>query len=189
MSSQVASLVSLVVALIAVCVAAWQIRSNVVRAKKANVLPAISESIGEFRSMEFRARMRKLLSAAPASLHPGRFDEIPDDWREDAYQICYFFEYLAAFIAFDIIEESLIISLMGAHIVQVWAAMEPFTNSERRYRERTYPVDASTDFLPHLEWLVQRIQDLGGPRAPATLRSRVGIPPREPAEVAQVPEA
>lgn len=189
MSSQIASIVSLAVALIAVCVAAWQIRSNVVRAKKANVLPAISESIGEFRSQSFRASMRKLLSAAPASPQPGRFDEIPDDWREDAYRICYFFEYLAAFIAFDIIEESLIISLMGSQVVQVWTAMEPFTENERRYRERTYPVDASTDFLPHLEWLVGRIQELGGPRAPARLRSHVGIPPHQSVQVAQAPGA
>jgi hypothetical protein len=188
MSSQITSLISVVFALIAVCIAVWQVRSNVERAKKANVLDAISQSIGEFRSESFRGSMRNLLSNAPKS-PPGRFDEISADWREDAYTICYFFEYIAAFIGFDIIEGNLIISLMGSQIIQAWVAMEPFTESERRYREQTYPPDASIDFLPHFEWLVGRIRELGGSRAPSRLRSRFGVQPRRPLPAVQAPAA
>ena len=82
--------------------------------------------------------MRRLLSAAPMS-GPVRFDEIADDWREDAYRICYFFEYIGAFIAFDVIEESLTISLMGSQVVQVWSAMEPYTGVPRSWGATSPP--------------------------------------------------
>ncbi|HEY6497458.1 MAG TPA: hypothetical protein VIZ43_29620 [Trebonia sp.] len=150
--------------------------------------PWKAESIGEFRTQSFRASMRRLLSAAPTG-GPARFDEIADDWREDAYRICYFFEYIGAFIAFDVIEESLIISLMGSQVVQVWSAMKPYTESERLYRTREYPPDTSTDFLPHFGWLADRIEREGGAHAPERFHRGVGIPPQPPVAVTRTPAA
>jgi ferritin-like protein len=185
-ASQVLSVVSLVVALLAVSVAVWQIRSNVERSKKTSVIDVVADRVDEFRSDPFRASLRNMLSNSSAIPSGCPFEEIPETWRDDAYKICYYFENIAAFIVFDIIEEDLIISLMGSQIMQVWVTMGPFIESERRYRQHAFPPDASTDFLPHFQSLVNRIRDLGGTRAPSKLRARAGIRPPRPISVPDV---
>ena len=171
MPSQIIAIISLVVAL---SVAIWQVRVNIRRAKKANVLPVTSAAIEEFRSESFRESLQELIISAQRNPPPVvGFEQVADDWRKHAYKICYFFEYLGALILFDIVEEDLIISLMSTQALQVWEIIEPYRSAELAYRRNTLPPNVPNAFLPHYEWLVRRIGDMGGPEAPSMIREHI----------------
>jgi len=82
--SQIIAIISLVVAL---SVAIWQVRVNIRRAKKANVLPVTSAAIEEFRSESFRESLQELIISAQRNPPPVvGFEQVADDWRKHAYK-------------------------------------------------------------------------------------------------------
>jgi hypothetical protein len=175
MVSNVVSSASVAIALVAVAVATWQARTTARNAERTHTLPVVSEVWREFRSTEFRARINYLLINVPAVRGEHGFHSLPKEWRENAYEVCYFYDYLGALVAFDIIREELTISLWGTAIIQVWQAVEPFIVMEREHRRRTYPPGISPGFLVYYEDLVCRIRDRGGQDAARRIQQRSGL--------------
>jgi hypothetical protein len=103
------------------------------------------------------------------------FSALPQEWRENAYRVCYFFDYLGVLVEFSIIREELAISLWGTAIIQVWQAAESFILMERAYRKKTYPPGISPGFLVYYEDLVCRIIDRGGQDAARRIQQRAGL--------------
>lgn len=90
MLSEIVSLISVSVALVAVTVSAWQARANILNARHARSLPVLAESMGQFRAPEFRESVLRLIKApAQATLDDG-FESLPKDLKDDAYNVCYF---------------------------------------------------------------------------------------------------
>jgi len=78
-SSQIVSVISLLIALAAVCIAAWQVRTSARLTANSNSLPAITRVLDEWRSDIFRnhiANVKKHSSDTPTA---GGFDALPDE--------------------------------------------------------------------------------------------------------------
>src|SRR6266581_2262033 len=141
MESDVISVVSVLIAAVAVCIAAWQVRASAKSAERSNALPVLSEIFSEWRSSEFRASILYLLNETPEALSDEGFASLPETWREHAYKVCYFFDYVGVLVVRGIIGEEAIIGMMGTRITQVWRAVEPHVLAERQFRIQTYPPD------------------------------------------------
>jgi hypothetical protein len=96
-------------------------------------------------------------------------------WREDAYEVCYYFDYLGVLVSFGIIREELVISLWGTTIIQVWLAAEPLISKERAHRRITYSAGISPGFLVYYEDLVCRIMARGGRDAARQIQEQSGL--------------
>lgn len=173
--SNIVSLISVIAALAAVGISAWQVRASLRSAERSNAIPIISGAFQEFRSADFRESVSRLLLSAPRDAEEGGFDALEEGVREDAYRVCYFFDYLGTLTAFNIISEELIISVMGNRPMQVWSAMSSVIDSERRHRIATYPADTPTGFLVFYEHLVTRIIESGGKEAAREIQKRIGV--------------
>ncbi len=176
MLNEIVTLVSVLVALAAVGIAAWQVRASLRSAERTNALPVISETFQEFRTADFRASVSNLITHAPVNAPAGGFDALPEDVREDAYKVCYFFDYMGTLIAYGIISEGIVIGVMGTRVMQIWHAMWPTIESERDLRQGdSYPEDAPRGFLVYYEHLVARVVELDGRQAASNLQRGLGI--------------
>jgi hypothetical protein len=174
-ASETLSLVSVAIAISAVIVASWQVRATARSAERAHALPVVSEISSEFRSPKFRSSIHYLISQVPTSRGSHGFSSLSTEWRDHAYHVCYFFDYMGALVSFRIIREELAISLWGTAIIQVWQAAEPYIYLERAHRRKTYPPGISPGFLVYYEDLVCRIRDRGGHDAARRIQERSGL--------------
>jgi hypothetical protein len=175
METEIISIASVFIAAVAVCIATWQVRASAKNAERSNALPVLSEIFSEWRSPEFRMSILYLISETPAASSSEGFASLPEIWREHAYKVCYFLDYLGVLVVRDIIREETIIGMMGTRIIQVWRAIEPHILAERQYRIRTYPSDAPPGFLVYYEHLVACTINLGGHDAAIKIQRRDGV--------------
>ena len=175
MLSEIISLISVILALVAVCVSTWQARSNMQHARHSRALPVTAEIFKEFRSREFRESIHHLLALPPGKMTGAGFLALSGDLREDAYKVCYFFDYIGTLVAFGIIGEDIVIATMGTQIMQVWSVMLPFIKKERTHRSMAYPSNAPPGFLAFYEHLVTCIDALGGREAAIMIQRRIGV--------------
>jgi hypothetical protein len=173
--SEIISLISVVLALTAICISAWQARSNIRHAKHSRSLPVTAEIFREWRSREFRTSVHNLLALPPDKAAGYRFPNLSEDLREDAYRVCYFFDYIGTIVAFKIISEDIVIATMGTQIIQVWTAIFPVINNERDYRNKTFPGSTPPGFLRFYGHLVARIEALGGGEAAYAIQKKIGL--------------
>jgi hypothetical protein len=175
MTDNIVSLTSVVIAVAAVVVATWQVRASARNAERSHTLPVISETFREFRSAEFRASVGYLIANVPEPRGEHGFNSLPKEWRDNAYKVCYFFDYLGALVEFSIIREELVISLWGTSIIHTWQAAVACILMERSYRRSTYPPGISPGFLVYYEDLVCRIIDRGGQDAAKRIQQESGL--------------
>jgi hypothetical protein len=156
--STAVNLISVGIALIAVAVAVWQVRTSTKRAERALHLPIMTEIAREIRSSEFRQNviyLQKTLLPVPDS---GGFESLPEEFREQAYKACYFFDYLGILAMYEIITEDMVVDLVGTRLMQTWATMRPYIEAEREYRRITYPPETPPGFLLHFQHLVEETE-------------------------------
>jgi hypothetical protein len=170
--SEIISLVSVTLALIAICISAWQARLNIRHARHSRSLPVIAEIFREWRSEEFRKSVRNLLALSPRQVEGRDFLNLPGDCREDAFKVCYFFDYIGTLVAFGIISEDIVISTMGTQIMQVWSAMYPVIRSERERRSKAFPSSTPPGFLTFYGHIVACIESLGGGQAAKIIQKK-----------------
>lgn len=175
LNSQIVSLASVALALAAVCVAAWQAYVSMQGARKSNALGVISQVFTQWRSPEFNNALRKLLSANGRDFRRQGFDALPRKYRQNAYEVCYFFDYLGTLVLYDIIDKDIVIGVMANRLMQVWLTMEPLIYNERKYRATKYPPGAPRGFLVYYEHLIRLIEDRGGQSAAAAAQQRAGL--------------
>ena len=167
--------ISLTIAVAAVAVATWQVRAAAKSTERSNAIPVLSELSREVRSAEFRYSLVSLLTNTPDDPPAGGFDELPPDWREHAYRVCYFFDYLGVLVSKGIISANTIVSWIGTWIMRVWIVMEPCILAERRHRESAYPQYTPCGFLPNFENLVGIIMQNGGSAAAERIQQEAGL--------------
>ena len=82
------------------------------------------------------------------------FEDLSNDLREDAYKVCYFFDYIGTLVAFGIIREDIVIAVLGTQITRVWSAMFRIIKSERQHRNETFSGGTPPGFLEYYGHLV-----------------------------------
>lgn len=175
MGSQAVAVISLLIALAAVCVAAWQVRVSARLTINSNSLPAIERVLEEWRSDVFRghvANLKKRSSDAPTA---GGFDALPDEWRDSAYTVGYFFDYVGTLMLFKLVDEDIVIGQLSSQAVVLWRILEGHVLSEREHREATNPPGASSGFLKFYEHMIAEIIDRGGEDAAARVQQAKGL--------------
>ena len=175
LESSVFSTVSLTIAIIALTVATWQARASARSAERTHALPIISEVFREFRSPQFRNSMSSLLIDVRKQTSTKGFRAQSKAWQDNAYRVCYFFDYIGALVHTGLIREELAISLWGSPTIMVWRAIEPLIYRERKYRKRSYPSGASPGFLVYYEDLICRIIDQGGEESARRIQEHSGL--------------
>ena len=175
MQSDIVNFASLLIALTAVCVAIWQVRASSKSSELSNALPIISEIMHEWRSSDFRSDALYIIAHSPKGKEGNGFGSLPTRWRNRAYRVCYFFDYVGVLASLGIISDELVISMMGTRIMQIWQVLEPYIARERRFRAETYPPDVPPGFLVYFEHIVARVVELGGQQAAARIQQRTGL--------------
>jgi len=173
--NQLVSLLSVLAALAAVGVAVWQIRRSARMSENANALPIIAALFNEMRSREFRQHMKRVATESPGDPPDEGFEGLPDEWRNSAYAVSYFYDYLGVLAANKIVDEKLIIGATGTTIARMWEVLLPYIESERAWRLKTYNGAASPGFLRYFEHLVARNLDLGGRDAPREIQRGIDL--------------
>ena len=125
--------------------------------------------------MDPAVSLTSLLTSTPDAPPAGGFDELPPDWREHAYRVCYFFDYLGVLVSKGIISSNTIVSWIGTWIMRVWIVMEPCILAERRHRESVYPPHTPCGFLPNFENLVGIIMQNGGSAAAERIQEEASL--------------
>jgi hypothetical protein len=174
-SSQIVSVISLLIALAAVCVAAWQIRTSARLTVDSNSLPAITRVFEEWRSDAFRNHVNNLKKHSSDAPTTGGFNALPDEWRDSAYTVCYFFDYVGTLMLFRLVDDDIIIGTLASQAVVLWTMLENHIHSEREHREATYPPGASPGFLKFFEHMIAEIMNKGGESAAANVQQAKGI--------------
>jgi hypothetical protein len=190
-SSQIAGVISLLIALAAVYVAAWQVRTSARLTVNSNSLPAITRVFEEWRSEIFRGHVNNLKDHSSDAPAAGGFDALPDEWRDSAYTVCYFFDYIGTLMLFGLIDDDIIIGTLASQAVVIWRMLETHIFSEREHREATYPPGASPGFLKFYEHMIAKIMNMGGENAAANVQQAKGMlslqkrlnPPTAPPEL------
>jgi hypothetical protein len=166
---------SLVIALVAVVVAIWQVRASAMSAERSNSLPVASDAFKEFRSQEFQLHLRKVWEEAPSNVPEDGFQSLPSDWRDSAYAVAYFFEYLGVLVAYELVPEDLVVDFSANLISRSWRALEPFIQEERMYRQRVCVSGISPGFVTHFEHLVALTIDSNGNPIDDSIHERLGL--------------
>jgi hypothetical protein len=152
----------LVIALIAVVVAIWQVRASAVSAERANSLPVASDAFKEFRSQEFQSHLRKVWDETPSNVPEDGFQSLPEDWRDSAYQVAYFFEYLGILVAYELVPKNIVVDFSANLLGRSWCKLEPFIQKERMHRQKSSIPSISPGFVTHFEHLVALTIDSNG---------------------------
>jgi hypothetical protein len=118
----------------------------------------MGEVARELRSTEFRQSIMYLQKNAPAVPDSGGFESLPEEFREQAYKVCYFFDYLGILALYEIITEDMVVDWVGTRLMQTWAIMGPFIEAEREYRRIMYPPETPPGFLLHFEHLIKETE-------------------------------
>lgn len=149
------SMGSSVIAVTAVLVAIWHVRTSAAASARSNALPVASAAFNEFRSKEFQGHLQAVWNQRPTEVPAGGFESLPETWRDSAYRVAYFFEYLGILVAHGLVPTDLIVDFSANLVVRSWRALEPFIEAERRHRRDTCePANISAGFVTHFEHLV-----------------------------------
>ena len=175
MGSEVISLISIVIAIAALWVAVWQTRQGSKSSEVMNSSPIAADIWSEWRSEEFRKHMLRVVGSPSVAKGAERMEDLPQDYRNSAYTVIYYFNQVGTLVAFDLVSESLIIGVLGSWIMHTWRVLEPLIIRERKHRASTYPPGIPPNFSDYYEHLVQRILDLGGPEAMNLIQERIRL--------------
>jgi len=123
----------------------------------AKEIPVAADVFREFRSPGFRAAMERM--AHPRDTPPDAgFQGLSEDERDEAYTVCYFFEYLGVLVAFQHVSEDMALGTMATQLTQTWTRMLPWIEGERRLRRDQHGPGTGSLFLPYFEHLVARLE-------------------------------
>jgi len=175
METLVIGFVSLLVSITAVTVSIWNVRRDRVHALNSNATPVIAQAFQEYRSVEFRTHVSRVCDLVPKPPPAGGLDALPTDYRDSAYAVCYFFDYLGVLVAFGLIDQNIILGFMSSQITRTWHSLEDNINAERRHRSQAYRPDAPPGFLSYFEYLVKLVKAAGGPAISVHVRTRLGL--------------
>lgn len=121
--------------------------------EQANLLPIMTEILGEFRIPEFRIHrdyvVTRLWLECPSE--ENGFTRLPDEAKSHVYAVAGFFNTVGALVANGMISSLAVSSYMGGSALRTWEKLEPYIRHERRIR----PDENYHAFFEHLICLLK----------------------------------
>lgn len=147
------SILSLVIALLALATAVWQVRRTARLTNNANQILVIADVFREIRSPEFLKHYRRILDFPENEALEDGFESLGDPRKQSAYAVSYFFEHLGVLVTRQLIPGDVLIATMRTMIMRSWTALQPAIRAELAARKKAYPERMGHDFLPHFREL------------------------------------
>jgi hypothetical protein len=161
---------SLMAALFAVAISSWLAMRQSAIMRHANEVPLLTETFKEYRSPAFQRNehyvVTKLAEENPPELG---ISCLPEEARIAATSLITFFNIMGSVLVFNMIDEALVVPLLGYRANQDWMALEPYILTERRRR-------AHDAFASYFEDFVCRCRDHQPPMQAYGVRLRQ-LPP------------
>jgi hypothetical protein len=153
--SFILSIIVIVISLGAVGISALLVVRQIRFQRHANEVP-IAITIGqEYRTAEFQQAFNYVTKTLAEDHHVGLgLTNLLADSGDYALRVARFFTWLSGLVFFDIVDEELIVGLLGSPINRSWEALEPYILQERV--AQGYP-----DAYVFYEDLVCRIRERG----------------------------
>ncbi|WP_406401110.1 hypothetical protein OH805_18900 [Streptomyces sp. NBC_00879] len=121
--------------------------------RQGNHMPVLLEFFKESGTSEFLNKERRAcMEASTVSDTQGGFASLPEFIRDDAYDVCMFYQRLAYLVAWGMIDRELAIVFSHYRVTTTWHAMKRFVEAERRRRGSEY------SFLNQLEEFVEMVE-------------------------------
>jgi hypothetical protein len=125
-------------------------------ARQANAGPVMASVYSQFRDPGFRSAITALRVAQEHDLDHD-FSHLLAGLQDNAYTVCYFFEYIGLLVAFHHLDQELVLNSMSTQLIDVWRIMRPAIAQERKSRSRSTDLYDGKRFLPHYEHLIALI--------------------------------
>jgi hypothetical protein len=150
MSSNVISLISIALSVVAVVIGAiLTIRQSTLQ-EGANVLATI-DLFREWRSREFKESYEYVLTKLATSSQPGNGFAFSGEARIHAVRISHYLDNLGLLVYFKAVRRDLVLAFIGGSVLNCWKALSPYIYAERQKRSGGYQ-----EFFEHLAALAQR---------------------------------
>jgi hypothetical protein len=119
-----------------------------------NLLPVLIEMFGEFRSADFRERMRYIQEELWDEFPPDSSgtSDLPPAIRDRVAGVTSFFNSLGVLVANGVVDELVPSAYMGGSILRTWLKFSPYVYNERALRndENYYLFFENLAFTVHL---------------------------------------
>jgi Domain of unknown function (DUF4760) len=148
------SIIALAISILAIGVstftAFWQSRLM----RHANLLGALNEIFGEFRTLEFKQHLdfvtTKLRDQYP--FERCHIESLPKDATRHVTPVMSFFGAIGTLVANGVVSEVVAASYMGGSTLKAWSKLEPYIRDYRnRHKDETY-----YGFFEHLAFVAEQ---------------------------------
>jgi hypothetical protein len=121
---------------------------------RQNLLPVVLDVFKQARTEDFFAARDWIFQhlAKECSTDLG-IDGLPENARKMVRTVCFFYDNLGVFVAFNIVEEDVVLAFFGPGMERHWQILEPYVQQERELRKSSWP---ESSFLVFFEDLVAR---------------------------------
>ncbi len=114
--------------------AARQARS----ADRANQLPIIIEMLDRHTTQSFYLKEEKIWEELPSRDPNLGVTRLPADIRGEVIEVSFFYQMLGYLLAFEVVDENVVILPIRYRLEKTWTAIRPFVESERVLRGDPY---------------------------------------------------
>lgn len=133
LSSLVISIAALTLALTSTLFSIWFNQKQLVQFKKENHFPVVAEVFAKFQKAEFHDQYDYVVNRLRHDHDPSHgllgLPQPAKDWVIDQ---AYFYQTLAALKGLNVLDETDNLGNLHLRIVEVWTAIEPYVDAERR---------------------------------------------------------
>jgi hypothetical protein len=119
----------------------------------ANLLGALTDILGEFRTLEFKRHLafvkRELQARYPSQ--GGGIESLPEDALAHVQPVMGFFGAVGTLVANGVIDRVVVASYMGGSTLDAWSQLAPYIQNERKHRgdENYYKFFEHLAFIAH----------------------------------------
>ncbi|MFC8519422.1 hypothetical protein [Streptomyces sp. NPDC057257] len=107
-------------------------------AQHANHISVMVDLLQEFRSVNFHEQHDYLCTRLGAEHDPaGGVQGLPAEAKAAFYNVVYYYQSFANLAVFELLDETLMVTVLRTRIVSVWQAVRPFVERERELRGET----------------------------------------------------
>ncbi|MEU6146838.1 hypothetical protein ABZ848_41640 [Streptomyces sp. NPDC047081] len=107
-------------------------------AQHANHISVMVDLLQEFRSVDFHEQHDYLCTRLGAEHDPeGGVRGLPAEAKAAFYNVVYYYQSFANLAVFELLDETLMVTVLRTRIVSVWQAVRPFVERERELRGET----------------------------------------------------